>query len=79
MDNMNRGKNLNEYGHAIAAAPTLEEARALFIEMVEQFDFKSKKDTFIREARAFTGHRRKFGLWSWNIILSDMGLAVLKV
>jgi hypothetical protein len=69
-------KDLTSYGHAIDKAADLIEARKLFIEMVEQFDFKAKKASFIHQAKTFQGNHRRFTQWAWNIILSSEGLAV---
>lgn len=72
-------KDLKPFADRIFAASTLEEARTIFIEMCENFDFKKKKDQYIREAKAFSGRKQKFLEWSWNCILSADGHAVLKV
>ena len=69
-------KDLTSYGHAIDKAPDLHTARQLFLEMVEQFDFKAKKASFTHQAKTFQGNHRKFTQWAWNIILSSEGLAV---
>lgn len=71
------GKDLTSYGHAIDKAATLEEARALFIEMCEQFDFKDKQAAYIREAKEYNKPKKRFTMWAWNIILSSQGLKVI--
>jgi hypothetical protein len=71
-----KAKDLTSYGHAIDAAPSLEEAKSIFIEMVESFDFKSKQKLYITEAKVFSKSKRHFTQWAWNIILSSEGLGV---
>lgn len=71
-----KAKDLTSYGHAIDAAASLEEAKAIFIEMVESFDFKSKQKLYITEAKIFAKSKRHFTQWAWNIILSSEGLGV---
>lgn len=70
--------DLTSFGHSIAEANTLEEARSIFIEMVSNFDFKSKQKLYITEATVFNKSKRHFVNWAWNIILSAQGLGVVK-
>ena len=70
-------KNLSAYGHSIAQAPDLETAKSTFVDMVNNFNFKGKREQFIREARDFTGNKVRFVKWAWDIILSSEGLKVL--
>lgn len=69
-------QDLTSFGHAIDKAKDLNEARQLFLDMVDQFDFKSKKAVFTHQAKTFKGDKRRFTTWAWNIILSSEGLAV---
>lgn len=71
-----KAKDLTSYGHAIDAAASIEEAKSIFIEMVESFDFKSKQKLYITEAKIFSKSKRHFTRWTWNIILSSQGLGV---
>ncbi len=71
-----KAKDLTPYGYAIDAAPTLEEAKSIFIEMVENFDFKSKQKLYITQAKMFSKSKQNFAQWTWNIILSSQGLGV---
>lgn len=71
-----KAKDLTHFGHAIDDAATLEEAKSIFIEMVENFDFKSKQKLYITEAKVFSKSKRQFTQWTWNIILSSQGLGV---
>lgn len=72
-----KGQDLSSYGHAINDAPDLHTARQIFLEMVSKFNFKTKQDKIIREAKSFDKSHKRFVQWSWNIILSGEGLAVL--
>lgn len=71
-------KDLTSYGHAIDGAADLAEARNIFIDMCNAFDFKAKRDAYIREAKAFDKSKKRFTIWAWNIILSSEGLNVIK-
>lgn len=71
-------KDLTEYGHNINKAADIQEAKLIFIEMVESFDFKSKKALYISQAKQFNKSKLQFTTWAWNIILSSGGLKVIK-
>tara|TARA_R110000868_G_C10736754_1_gene752049 strand:+ start:42 stop:272 length:231 start_codon:yes stop_codon:yes gene_type:complete len=71
-----KAKDLTSYGRAIDAASTIEEAKSIFIEMVENFDFKSKQKRYITEAKIFSKSKLHFSQWTWNIILKSEGLGV---
>ena len=71
-----RASDLTQFGHAISDANTVEEAKAIFIDMVNNFDFKSKQKLYIMEATVFNKSKRHFVQWAWNIILSSQGLGV---
>lgn len=73
-----QAKDLTNFGHKIAEANTIEEAKNIFIEMVNNFDFKSKQKLYITEATIFNKSKRHFINWAWNIILSAQGLGVIK-
>lgn len=73
-----QAKDLTDFGHRIADAKTVEEAKAIFIEMVNNFDFKSKQKLYVTEATVFNKSKRHFVNWAWNIILSAQGLGVVK-
>lgn len=73
-----QASDLTSFGHQIAEANSLEEARSIFIEMVNNFDFKSKQKLYITEATVFSKSKRHFVSWAWNIILSAQGLGVVK-
>ena len=68
-----KASDLTSFGHAINDAKTVEEAKSIFIEMVNNFDFKSKQKLYITEATVFNKSKRHFVNWAWNIILSDKG------
>lgn len=76
---MIKGKDLTSYGFDIDKAASLDEARNIFIQMVQDFDFKSKQQLYIQEAKTFSKSKRHFTVWAWNIILSSEGLKVTKV
>ena len=71
-----KAKDLTSFGHAIDAAASLDEAKSIFIEMVESFDFKSKQKLYITQAKMFSKSKQNFAQWTWNIILSSEGLGV---
>lgn len=72
-----KAKDLTSYGHAIDAASTIEEAKSIFIEMVESFDFKKKQKLYITKAKVISWKsKQEFNEWAWNIILSSEGLGV---
>lgn len=71
-----KAKDLTSYGHAINAASSIQEAKTIFIEMVENFDFKSKQKRYITEAKIFSKSKAHFSQWAWNIILKSEGLGV---
>lgn len=73
-----QAKDLTTFGHQIADANTIEDAKNIFIEMVNNFDFKSKQKLYITEATVFNKSKRHFVQWAWNIILSAQGLGVVK-
>jgi hypothetical protein len=71
-------KDLTEFGHQIDKAPDLESARKIFLDMVDAFDFKSKKALYTTQAKTFNKNKKHFTAWAWNIILSSEGLGVYK-
>ena len=73
-----KASDLTHFGHSITDAKTVEEAKEIFIEMVNNFDFKSKQKLYITEAQVFNKSKRHFVQWAWNIILSAQGLGVVK-
>lgn len=72
-----KAKDLTEYGFRIDKADSIDTARAIFIEMVNNFDFKSKQQSYIDQAKSFSRSKRDFNKWAWNIILSSQGLGVI--
>lgn len=75
---MPKGKDLSSYGIAIDKAQTLEEARSIFIDMVNNFGFKDKQKLYIDQAQQFRGTKQRFTVWAWNVILSGEGHKVIK-
>lgn len=73
-----QAKDLTSFGQAIAKANTLEEARSIFIEMVNNFDFKKQQKLYITKATVFNKSKRQFVEWAWSIILSSEGLGAMK-
>ena len=71
-----QASDLTHFGKAIDEAATVDEAKSIFIEMVENFDFKSKQKLYITQAKLFDKSKRQFVSWAWNIILSSQGLGI---
>ena len=72
-----QASDLTHFAKAIHEANTIEEAKTIFIEMVENFDFKSKKKMYIAQATTYNKSKNHFVTWAWNIILSSQGLGVV--
>ncbi len=70
-------RDLTDYARAVDASTSVAEAQRNMIELIDQFQHKSKQDMF----KVFAAKRRSkpaLQKWAWDLVLVGDGLKVKK-